>query len=112
MTKLSPNRVREILAVSLRGDSMLGVDVEREELTALAQEVLDLRTANGLLDSLVCRLEEDNRGACAALDTERREHLATATKALAYAEKTGSAIRELEAMVGRVETAAGLHPWE
>ena len=59
MTKLSPNRVREILAVSLRGDSMLGVDVEREELTSLAQEVCDLRTANGLLDSHIVSLEKD-----------------------------------------------------
>lgn len=57
--KLSPNRVREILAVSLRGDSMLGVDVEREELTSLAQEVCDLRTANGLLDSHIVSLEKD-----------------------------------------------------
>jgi hypothetical protein len=59
MTKLPDVRVREILAVSLRDDSMLGVDVEREELTALAQEVLDLRTANGLLDSHIISLEKE-----------------------------------------------------
>jgi hypothetical protein len=59
MTKLPDVRVREILAVSLRDDSMLGVDVAREELTAVAQEVCDLRTANGLLDSHIISLEKD-----------------------------------------------------
>ena len=73
---------------------LLATEPAGSPLSAAANTVISLHAANEMLES--------------ALVAERKAHLATATKALAYAEKTGETIKEMERTIGRVATAAGL----
>ena len=59
--KLSDQRVREILGYATspgRNHSNLNEMPDCSELASLAQEILDLRTANGLLESVIARMEK------------------------------------------------------